>query len=73
MVAYRSPKPCRVSSILTTFAMSEARRQRRLFKRAYDKATKLSAVKPALLEGNPALQELVDKLIKDYETESSSK
>lgn len=53
--------------------MSEARRQRRMFKRAYDKATKLQSVKPVTLKDNEGLQELINKLIEDYEVTTSSK
>lgn len=51
--------------------MGIARRQRRMFKRAYDKATKRLSVTPSKNTG--LTEELINNIIKDYEAQSSSK
>jgi hypothetical protein len=53
--------------------MGQARRDRRMFKRAYDKATKSgnsAAIKTVM---NDQLKQLINKLQEDYETTTASK
>lgn len=53
--------------------MGIARRQRRMFQRAYQKATKQNVVGVQGIKGNTKLQQLINSLKKEYEAQSSSK
>ena len=62
-----------VSSNLTPATMSIARRQRRQFERLWKKQAIKATVPVKSIEKDPALQELVNNLTKQYEADSSSK
>lgn len=53
--------------------MGQARRERRAFKRAYDKVVKATASKGIKTFKDANIQELINNLNKEYETQPSSK